>query len=99
MIIATFASNVDRVQHIINSAHKYGRKVAVEGRSMVNIIATASELGYIKIPKNTLIETDQIKNYPDDRDCFNHNGKPGRDNGSIIPYGKLNSQKSIHRTK
>ena len=57
MIIATFASNVDRVQHIINSAHKYGRKVAVEGRSMVNIIATASELGYIKIPKNTLIET------------------------------------------
>ena len=67
MIIATFASNVDRVQHIINSAHKYGRKVAVEGRSMVNIIATASELGYIKIPKNTLIETDQIKNYPDDQ--------------------------------
>ena len=75
MIIATFASNVDRVQHIINSAHKYGRKVAVEGRSMVNIIATASELGYIKIPKNTLIETDQIKNYPDDQIAFNHNGE------------------------
>ena len=47
IIIATFASNVDRVQQIINSAHKYGRKVVVEGRSMVNVIATASELGYL----------------------------------------------------
>ena len=77
MIIATFASNVDRVQHIINSAHKYGRKVAVEGRSMVNIISTASELGYIKIPKNTLIETDQIKNYPDDQIVLITTGSQG----------------------
>jgi ribonuclease J len=77
MIIATFASNVDRVQHIINSAHKYGRKVAVEGRSMVNIITTASELGYIKIPKNTLIETDQIKNYPDDQIVLITTGSQG----------------------
>ena len=50
IIIATFASNVDRVQQIINSAYKYGRKVVVEGRSMVNIIATAQELGYLKVP-------------------------------------------------
>jgi len=77
MIIATFASNVDRVQHIINSAHKYGRKVAVEGRSMVNIITTASELGYIKIPKNTLIETDEIKNYPDDQIVLITTGSQG----------------------
>lgn len=77
MIIATFASNVDRVQHIINSAHKYGRKVAVEGRSMVNIIATASELGYIKIPKNTLIETEQIRNYPDDQIVLITTGSQG----------------------
>ena len=77
MIIATFASNVDRVQHIINSAHKYGRKVAVEGRSMVNIITTASELGYLKIPKNTLIETDQIKNYPDDQIVLITTGSQG----------------------
>ena len=55
IIIATFASNVDRVQQIINSAYKYGRKVVVEGRSMVNIISTAAELGYLDIPKNTLI--------------------------------------------
>ena len=52
LIIATFASNVDRVQQIINSAYKYGRKVVVEGRSMVNIISTASELGYLNVPKN-----------------------------------------------
>ena len=60
IIIATFASNVDRVQQIINSAYKYGRKVVVEGRSMVSIITTASELGYLNVPENTLIEIDQV---------------------------------------
>lgn len=65
IIIATFASNVDRVQQIINSAYKYGRKVIVEGRSMVNVITIASELGYIKIPENTLIDIDEMKNYTD----------------------------------
>ncbi len=64
IIIATFASNVDRVQQIINSAYKYGRKVVIEGRSMVNIISIAMELGYIKIPDNTLIDIEQMKNYP-----------------------------------
>ncbi len=64
IIVATFASNVDRVQQIINSSHKYGRKVAVEGRSMVNIIAAASELGCLNVPKNTLIEEEELKNYP-----------------------------------
>ncbi len=67
IIIATFASNVDRVQQIINSAYKYGRKVVIEGRSMVNIMSTASELGYIHIPEHTLIETDEMKNYTDDQ--------------------------------
>ncbi len=63
IIVATFASNVDRVQQIISSAYKYGRKVVVEGRSMVNVIGTASELGYINIPENTLIDIEQLKNY------------------------------------
>ena len=67
IIIATFASNVDRVQQVINSAYKYNRKVIVEGRSMVNIIATASELGYLAIPENTLIEIDQINKYPPEK--------------------------------
>ncbi len=67
IIIATFASNVDRVQQIINSAYEHGRKVIVEGRSMVNTISIASELGYIKIPENTLIDIDVMNSYPDDR--------------------------------
>ena len=77
IIIATFASNVDRVQQIINSAYKYGRKVAVEGRSMVNVIGTAAELGYLQIPDKTLIEIDQIKNYPDDKVVLITTGSQG----------------------
>lgn len=67
IIVATFASNVDRVQQIINSAVKYNRKVVIEGRSMVNIISTATELGYITMPDNVLIDIEQMKNYTDDQ--------------------------------
>ncbi len=66
IIVSTFASNVDRVQQIINCAYNYGRKVVIEGRSMVNIISIASELGYIHIPEHTLIDVEQIKDYPDE---------------------------------
>ena len=67
IIIATFASNVDRVHQIILTAHKYKRKVVVEGRSMVNVINTAVELGYMEIPENTLIDVEQMKNYTDEQ--------------------------------
>lgn len=67
IIVATFASNVDRVQQIINSAVKYNRKVVIEGRSMVNIISTATELGYITVPDNVLIDIEQMKNYTDEQ--------------------------------
>ncbi len=67
IIVATFASNVDRVQQIINSAEKYHRKVAIEGRSMVNIVSTASELGYIRIPDGLLISLEEIRNYPEEQ--------------------------------
>ncbi|MBD5466304.1 MAG: ribonuclease J [Lachnospiraceae bacterium] len=77
IIIATFASNVDRVQQIINSAYKYGRKVVVEGRSMVNIIETASNLGYLKIPDNTLIDIEQLKDYPDEKTVLITTGSQG----------------------
>ena len=77
IIIATFASNVDRVQQIINSAYKYGRKVAVEGRSMVNVIGTAAELGYLQIPDKTLVDIDQIKKYPDDKVVLITTGSQG----------------------
>ena len=77
IIVATFASNVDRVQQIINSAEKFGRKVVVEGRSMVNIISTASELGYLNIPDNTLISVDELKNYPDEKTVIITTGSQG----------------------
>ena len=77
IIISTFASNVDRVQQIINAAYKNGRKVVVEGRSMVNIIGTASELGYISIPENTLIDIESIKNYPDEQQVIITTGSQG----------------------
>ncbi len=77
IIVATFASNVDRVQQIINSAYKFRRKVIVEGRSMVNVIGTASGLGYIKIPDNTLIDIEEMKNYTDDQIVLITTGSQG----------------------
>ena len=83
IIIATFASNVDRVQQIINSACKYGRKVIVEGRSMVNIIQTATELGYINIPDNTLIEIERINDYPDEQIVLITTGSQGENMAAL----------------
>ncbi len=77
IFVATFASNVDRVQQIINTAYKFGRKVVVEGRSMVNIIDTAQNLECIQIPENTLIESEQLKNYPDEQQVIITTGSQG----------------------
>ena len=67
IVVATFASNVHRVQQIVNSAVKYDRKIAVCGRSMINMIETAREIGYINAPENMFIDIDMIKNYTDDQ--------------------------------
>ena len=64
IIIATFASNISRVQQIINCAIKFDRKVAFSGRSMVNYMNTAKELGYLDVPDSILIDIDQLKDYP-----------------------------------
>lgn len=77
IVIATFASNVDRVQMIINTAAQYGRKVCLEGRSMVNVIGTASELGYLNIPEHTLVEMDELKNYPPEKTVLITTGSQG----------------------
>lgn len=77
IFVATFASNVDRVQQIINTAYKFGRKVAVEGRSMVNIIETARALECINIPENTLVDLDQMKNYPAEQQVIITTGSQG----------------------
>lgn len=67
IIIATFASNIHRVQQIIDIAAQKGRKVALSGRSLENVVCVAAELGYMRIPEGTLISIDEIKNYSDDR--------------------------------
>ena len=67
IVVATFASNVHRIQQIVNSAVKYGRKIAVCGRSMINMISTAVELGYIDCPENLFIDIDMIGSYTDDQ--------------------------------
>ena len=67
IVVATFSSNVHRVQQIVNSAVKYGRKIAVCGRSMINMIETARKFGYIKVPDNVFIDIDMIKSYPDEK--------------------------------
>ncbi|MFZ7102567.1 MAG: ribonuclease J [Peptococcaceae bacterium] len=64
IIIATFATNVHRIQQVIDSSYRYERKVAIAGRSMVNVVNIASDLGYLIIPENTIIELDEINNYP-----------------------------------
>lgn len=67
IIVATFASNIHRVQQIIDVANARGRKVAVIGRSLENLVKVGEELGYLNVPKNILIPIDTIKNYPDDK--------------------------------
>ena len=67
IVVATFSSNIHRVQQIVDEAVKCGRKVAVSGRSMINVVTIATELGYLKIPNGVLIDIDLIKNYTDDK--------------------------------
>ncbi len=92
IIIATFASNVDRVQMIINTAKEHGRKVVVEGRSMVNIISVAIKLGYLEIPDGTLISIDEINNYTDDQLVLITTGSQGE---SMAALSRMAA--SIHR--
>ncbi len=93
IIIATFASNVDRVQQIINSAYKFGRKVVVEGRSMVNIIDTATNLGYLNVPDNTLIDIEQLKNYPVEKTVIITTGSQGESMAALSRMAEDNHRK------
>ena len=77
IIIATFASNVNRVQQIIDCAEKYGRKVAFSGRSMVTYMDVASKLGYLHVPKNILIDIDMLKKYPPEQIVLITTGSQG----------------------
>ena len=77
ILVATFSSNVDRVQQIIDAADRYGRKVVLEGRSMRNIINTAIEIGYVRIPDGILIDISQIRDYPDEKTVIITTGSQG----------------------
>lgn len=77
VIVATFSSNVHRVQQVINSSITYGRKVAFSGRSMEKISQIAMDLGYLKVPKNTIIKLDDIHKYPDNKVTIITTGSQG----------------------
>ena len=77
IIIATFASNVHRVQQVIDAAHNYRRKVAVAGRSLINTVTVAQELGYLKVPKNVLIDLEDVNKYPEDKIVIITTGSQG----------------------
>ena len=77
IIIATFASNISRIQQIMNCAIKYGRKVAFSGRSMINYMKVAQELGYVEVPSNLIIDIDQLKDYPPEKIVLATTGSQG----------------------
>ena len=77
IIVTTFASNVDRIQQIINVAAKYGRKVAVTGRSMENVMRVSTELGYMQVPAGVVVDVNQIKGLPKNKVCIITTGSQG----------------------
>ena len=83
MIVATFASNVDRVQQLINTAHKYGRKVILQGRSMETVIEIATDLGYVTVPENTLISVNDMNRYPEEQLVFITTGSQGEEMAAL----------------
>ncbi|MCI9346558.1 MAG: ribonuclease J [Lachnospiraceae bacterium] len=93
ILIATFASNVDRVRQIINTAEKFDRKVVVEGRSMVNIIDTASKLGYLQIADRTLIDVEELKNYPPEKTVIITTGSQGESMAALSRMAGNNHKK------
>lgn len=95
IIVASFASNVHRLQQIFSTAHKYGRKVAVCGRSMVNVVDVASELGYLKIPKGTLVELDTIDSLPKNKVVIISTGSQGEPMSALTRMA-LSEHRKVH---
>ena len=83
IIVTTFASNVHRIQQVIDAAAAVGRKVAVTGRSMENIMKVATELGYMKLPKNTLVDINKIKSLPLDKQVIVTTGSQGEEMSAL----------------
>ncbi|MCI9403290.1 MAG: ribonuclease J [Oscillospiraceae bacterium] len=94
IIVATFASNVDRIQQIISVAAKYGRKVAITGRSMENAIKVSTELGYMSIPAGVLVDINQIKGLPKNKVCIVTTGSQGESMSSMTRMA-FNTHKQV----
>ncbi len=77
MIIASFSTNIQRIQQIVDCAVRYGRKIALSGRSMVNVVAIAIELGYLKVPQGVLVDIDQLQRYPSEKTVIITTGSQG----------------------
>ncbi|WP_140397520.1 MULTISPECIES: ribonuclease J [unclassified Flavonifractor] len=94
IIVTTFASNVDRIQQVISVAAKYGRKVAVTGRSMENAMKVSVELGYMKIPDGVLVDVNHIKSLPDNKVCIITTGSQG-ETMSALTRMAFNTHKQV----
>ena len=94
IIVTTFASNMYRIQSVIETAQRYGRKVAVTGRSMENVLKVASELGYLKVPANTIVDLAQIKSLPKNKVVIVSTGSQG-ENMSALYRMAFNTHKQI----
>lgn len=97
IIIATFSSNIHRVQQIINSAERYGRKVAVFGRSMINVINTAIELGYLKVPDGIIIDIEMMNRYESERIVLITTGSQGEPMSALTRMA-MNDHKKVNIT-
>ncbi len=83
IVVTTFASNMHRIQAVLNTAHRHGRKVAVTGRSMENMLKVAQELGYLKVPAGTIVELATIKNLPKDKIVIVSTGSQGENMSAL----------------
>lgn len=95
IIVATFSSNVHRIQQVVDSAVRYKRKVAVIGRSMVNVVNISMELGYLKIPEGVLIDIDESNNYTPDKIVIITTGSQGEPMSALTRMAMSDHKKLI----
>jgi len=93
ILVATFASNIHRIQQVINASIQSGRKVAISGRSMVNVINVATELGYLNIPENVLLDIDNIDKYPPNKITIITTGSQGEAMSALTRMASANHRK------
>ena len=97
VIVATFASNIHRVQQIIDISDRLGRKVALSGRSLENVVSIASELGYLKVPEGIIVSLDEMRSYPDDRLTLITTGSQGEPMSALTRMASADHRK-VHIT-